>query len=450
MSFVMKQILVFILISGVIISVPAQQDNFEYCTTVDDEDGECVALSRCPELSMTMKKMNPRMAQRMLQKSKRACDNYDMDNDPEICCKNPLEFPTTTKPTAIEDRAGFNVCRGPDQRQGSCVELRDCKSLLDELQLKHGDPAFANYLRASNKICGGQNTMVCCPSGVLTTSNRDTNSDAIPRSLPTVEDGCGRNSITPTKIVGGQESKVGAWPWMALLGYEPSSSSPFKCGGSLVTARHVITAAHCINNALKFVRLGEHDLTTDTEAQHVDINIQRAVKHPNYVKRSGHSDIAILYLERNVAFTKSILPICLPTTPALRQKDYVRYNPFVAGWGKNHENGTARNVLYELQIMVYTNDLCRQEYQKRNILFSQNQFDSAVLCAGVLTGGKDSCQGDSGGPLMIPEIYKNVAHFHLLGVIAYGNGCGRPEIPAVYTSVQYFMDWIIERIQDTQ
>lgn len=68
------------------------EDNFEYCTTVDDEDGECVALSRCPELSMTMKKMNPRMAQRMLQRSKRACDNYDMDNDPEVIGKKRNSF----------------------------------------------------------------------------------------------------------------------------------------------------------------------------------------------------------------------------------------------------------------------------------------------------------------------------------------------------------------------
>ncbi|XP_073840716.1 venom protease-like [Musca autumnalis] len=415
-------------------------------------------------MSRRLHAMHSRMRHIMLEKSKRSCDNYDMDDyDPEICCESPNgesvvnDETTTTKPAAFEYKANFQSCRGPDKRPGFCIELQNCQSLVEELQTKYADVTFQNFLLTSNRICGGTGRTVCCPRGSspqknLTAYNsaNGNNNDDIPRSLPTVEDGCGANILVPTKIVGGQPSMVGAWPWMALIGYDdPYSASPFKCGGSLITARHVITAAHCVINTLKFVRLGEHDLTTDSEAQHVDINVVRSVKHPKYLKRTGHSDIAILYLEHNVAFTKSILPICLPTSPELRQKNYTRYNPFVAGWGKNQENGKARDVLYELQILVHSNELCRQEYQKRNLDFSDNQFDEAVVCAGVLTGGKDTCQGDSGGPLMIPETSNNVARFYLLGVIAYGFGCGRPEIPGVYTSTQYFMDWITERIEDT-
>ncbi|XP_061388810.1 venom protease-like [Musca vetustissima] len=403
------------------------------------------------------------MRQIILRDSMSACDTFNVnDDDPEICCENPMEEhvqypPITSRPPSIDNKANFQLCYGPDRRLGTCMELKHCQSLIDELQIRHQDPVFKNYIRSSNRICGGVNTMVCCPQDIptfppITNNNnkRRSNDDVIPRRLPTFEEGCGRNTITPRKIVGGQESKIGAWPWMALLGYgDEYSGSPFKCGGSLVTARHVITAAHCVLDSLKFVRLGEHDLTTDFEAQHIDVNIVRSVIHPKYDNRTGHSDIAILYLERNVVFTKSIAPICLPTSPALRQKSYVRYNPFVAGWGQSHELGNARNVLFELQILVYPNDVCRQEYQKRGVAFTANQFDNAVVCAGVLTGGKDTCRGDSGGPLMIPEMHNNVAHFYLLGVIAYGFGCGRPDIPGVYTSTQYFMDWIIEQIRNT-
>lgn len=139
----------------------------------------------------------------------------------------------------------------------------------------------------------------------------------------------------------------------------------------------------------------------------------------------------------------------MPNTPALRQKSYVRTAPFVVGWGKTMEGGSSANVLQELKIPVFDNSECRESYRKQNRLFTDNQFDKAVLCAGVLTGGKDTCQGDSGGPLMLPEPYKNEARFYLIGVVSYGIGCARPDILGVYTSTQYFMDWIEQKVADT-
>lgn len=68
------------------------------------------------------------------------------------------------------------------------------------------------------------------------------------------------------------------------------------------------------------------------------------------------------------------------------------------------EGGTAANVLQELQIPVLANEVCRDSYQRAKRLITADQFDTGVICAGVLSGGKDTCQGDSGGPLMIPEV----------------------------------------------
>lgn len=115
--------------------------------------------------------------------------------------------------------------------------------------MRKTDPEFQKYVRASNLICNGVGQNVCCPTGeTVTTPGPPTfvNSDEVPRSLPTVADGCGYTSVANKKIVGGVVSKKGAWPWIALLGYDDASSNPFKCGGTLITARHVITAAHCV------------------------------------------------------------------------------------------------------------------------------------------------------------------------------------------------------------
>jgi len=175
------------------------------------------------------------------------------------------------------------------------------------------------------------------------------------------------------------------------------------------------------------------------------------VTHPEYEVRFKRGDLAIIFLERNVEFTSKITPICLPHTPDLRHKSYVQHNPFVVGWGNTMEYGESATVLNELQIPIQENSLCRQRFAysfySKNL--PANMFDSSVICAGDLSGGKDTCQGDSGGPLMMPESYNYTFRYHLIGVVSYGIGCGRKNTPGVYTSTQHYMDWIIQQVQQT-
>jgi secreted trypsin-like serine protease len=74
-------------------------------------------------------------------------------------------------------------------------------------------------------------------------------------------------------------------------------------------------------------------------------------------------------------------------------------------------------VLQELQIEVFPNSECITRYKAVNKLISDKQFNNAVLCAGVLAGGKDSCQGDSGGPLMAPSV--SFIRFHILAIFCF-------------------------------
>lgn len=141
-----------------------------------------------------------------------------------------------------------------------------------------------------------------------------------------------------------------------------------------------------------------------------------------------------------------ISPICLPISDPVRTRAFEGFMPFVAGWGRTQEGGSSATVLQELQLPILKNTDCQTRYKAVNKLISNKQFDTAVLCAGVLTGGKDSCQGDSGGPLMLPQRVGLISYYYQVGIVSYGIGCARADIPGVYTRVTSFVDWIQEQI----
>ena len=51
---------------------------------------------------------------------------------------------------------------------------------------------------------------------------------------------------------------------------------------------------------------------------------------------------------------------------------------------------------------------------------------------------KDSCQGDSGGPLTVEHDGVSI----LVGVVSFGFGCARENMPGMYARVSEITDWI--------
>uniref|UniRef100_A0A182JXD4 Peptidase S1 domain-containing protein n=1 Tax=Anopheles christyi TaxID=43041 RepID=A0A182JXD4_9DIPT len=241
---------------------------------------------------------------------------------------------------------------------------------------------------------------------------------------------CGRTNRL-TRIVGGQETQVNQYPWMAMLQY----SGTFYCGGSLISDRHVLTAAHCVHgfnrNKISVV-LMEHDRVSTTESMTMVSQVLRVIEHNGYNSNNYNSDIAILRLATAMTINDKLRPVCLPTA----KKPFSGYDGIVTGWGATSENGAISTNLQEVTVPIMSNSDCRKTG------YGPTRITDNMLCAGFDEGKKDSCQGDSGGPLHVINQNSTDNVHQIAGIVSWGEGCAKPNYPGVYTRVNRFGTWI--------
>ncbi|XP_069831575.1 coagulation factor IX-like [Dendropsophus ebraccatus] len=362
---------------------------------------------------------------------------YTLEEDGKKCAKS-ARFPcglTTISPRSLvdlEEPIGRSISDLPDPENSSSNSTAAITPAYSSHNNTEIQPRTEAEWLQTSEADGGNDTshnVTGIDSKNVTMRGEDGNDDFLWRVLQS------EDISENDRIVGGMRCELGQCPWQVNI---RTSRGVDFCGGSLISQRWVVSAAHCFEGIdPHHVTIGDYDkYQRDQDEQ--KIAVLKVFSYPYYLGEHYDHDIALLYLRSPAIFSDYTRPICLPSPGLGRLLTQEGEIGQVSGWGATRYKGRGSRFLLKVRLPIVSQDTCMASTE---FVLTGNMF-----CAGYNIEAKDSCKGDSGGPFAV--LYRNT--WYLVGVVSWGEECAQEGKYGVYTRVSNYISWIKDTIIETE
>jgi len=387
-----------------------------------------------------------------------------------------------------------------------CLPATTCKSYLADRRILNsftrGSKEYKDHLlRLRGSVCNTAERKVCCrnENPIPKSDNPDD-----PNFIPSFEkEECGLTNSAGAYILGGKDTRLGEFPYLALLGKDSGDGIFLFCGATIINKWYVLTAAHC--EGTEFVRVGEWNVVDEGEftesdkercqyyndrskrkcrrtpfckgkckkadgkvdcekptdgdeicaPPHQDYPVALTVSHPDF-SVSGRTlpvhDLRLIKVAAMMQYNFGVQPACLPVPG----EEFIWGT--IVGWGRKgvlEDLGflppeaepvqvSTPNQQYLNMPMLSTEECLDKYFSLYQVNLTGAITSSEHLCAGGVLG-EDACKGDSGGPLLART--DSQSSWQLVGIVSGGSArCGLGA-PGLFTKVINYYQWITENMK---
>jgi secreted trypsin-like serine protease len=248
-------------------------------------------------------------------------------------------------------------------------------------------------------------------------------------------------SIAQPRLVGGVAVESTEWPWQAALEistWRINGDRP-SCGGSVIDANWILTAAHCVVDANvndpynPYVTVAPANIDVRTGSDRFDVGgqaskVKRIVRHPEYNPLTLENDIALLELKGPV-FVEPVRPVTPEREETLA---CLGTEGSVTGWTPSDFCGNQVTLLSKVDATLVDPSNCRDAYEN---------VTNDMICTESEVGETDDCQLDDGSPLVVDN---GRGGFVQAGVVSRGNDCDSAGEPTVHIRLANYVEWMEE------